>query len=164
MSSKPNARVTRRTALLGLTALAGCGFEPVYGDRGMASAFRDHTAYITDDSVVGYRIAQRLTRRLGQSSAPTYALTVKTSITENNVAIDQNDKSTRVTVIGEATYSLTAEDGTVIDSGIVDNFTGYSTTGSIVAIRAAEDDAYDRLAVALADQVIARVMAAAASL
>ena len=65
--------------------------------------------------------------------------------------------------MGSSDYSLRAADGTTITSGSVSGFTGYSTTGTTVATEAAEADAEERLAVLLADQIMARLMAALAA-
>ena len=48
-----------------------------------------------------------------------------------------------------------------VQSGEVSTFTAYSTTGSPVATAAARRDAEDRLMVALADQLVSRLLAGA---
>ena len=52
----------------------------------------------------------------------------------------------------------------VLLSGNVDSFTGYSATGTTVATRAAERDAYERLMTILADQIVTRLEAGAGAL
>jgi LPS-assembly lipoprotein len=45
-----------------------------------------------------------------------------------------------------------------VTSGSVDNFTGYSATGTTVATLAAERDAQERLMTILADQIVTRLL------
>ncbi|MBL3565900.1 hypothetical protein JMM59_12930, partial [Rhodovulum sulfidophilum] len=51
------------------------------------------------------------------------------------------------------------DSGSVVQSGEVDSFTAYSATGSTVATRTAERDAYRRLMVILADEMVTRLLA-----
>jgi len=50
---------------------------------------------------------------------------------------------------------------TVLTRGTLSNFTSYSTTGSTVSTRAAEIDAEERLARALADEMVTRLLGTA---
>jgi hypothetical protein len=66
---------------------------------------------------------------------------------------------------GAIDYSLTDRGtGARLAGGRVHSFTAYSATGSTVAGLAAEEDAAYRLMRILADQVVARLIATAASL
>ena len=69
---------------------------------------------------------------------------------------------TRFSVVGSVVYSLhRADDDSVVTSGNVQNFTGYSATGSAVETLAAESDAIERLMQLLADQIFSRLLATA---
>ena len=50
--------------------------------------------------------------------------------------------------------------GVIVTSGKVNNFVGYSATGTTVATLAAEEDAQERLMNILADQIVRRLYAA----
>ena len=63
--------------------------------------------------------------------------------------------------IGKVDFALrNLSSGQIEVSGNVENFTGYSATGSTVATLAAERDAQKRLMVMLADQLVTRLYAA----
>ncbi len=150
----------RRAILLALTALAGCGFAPVYAPGSTASQLRDQTAITAPETVEGYRLLQALRDRLGDSSSPAYALQVTLSISEVAAATTAQGSTTRYTLPGTATYSLTTLAGTALAQGTVDNFTSYSATGTTVATSAAQTDARARLAQILADQIVTRLSVA----
>ncbi len=152
------APLTRRAAILGLLALAGCGFTPVYGTGGVGGKLRGAVQITAPQTVEGYRLAHRIEDRLGRATSPRYALTVTLDITSAPVAIDRTDTSTRINLPGTANWTLTDTAGVRLGTGTVDTFTGYSTTGTTVATRAAQQDARDRLATALADLVVTRLM------
>ncbi len=164
MSSKPAARWTRRAAILGAAALAGCGFSPAFGPNGPARGLRNAIEFQTPDTVEGYRLRERLERRLGAPEAPRYVLNVTLDLNRSDVAIASDGEAGRITLNGKARYSLSDMAGTPIASGHVDAFTGYSTNGSTVATRAGEEDARLRLANILAGLIVARLMAISANL
>ena len=147
----------RRSALLGLLALAGCGFTPVYGPGSTASALRNQTTITAPETVEGYRLLQALRDRLGQADDPAFTLTVALEITQVAAATTAEGSTTRYTLPGTATYALTGLAGAAITSGSVDSFTSFSATGSTVATSAAEVDARARLAAILADQIVTRL-------
>lgn len=151
----------RRAILLSLAALAGCGLRPVYGTGSPALALRGGVQVSTPDSREAFRLKARLEDRLGPPVSPAYRLDVALTLSESPVGVSTGQEITRYTLRGTATYSLTdAVTGQVVDQGEVSNFTGYSATGTSVATLAAERDARDRLAVSLADLILARLMIA----
>lgn len=163
MSSDRTPRLSRRAALLGLVGVAGCGFAPVYGSGGTASALRNTVRVTAPRSVDGFRFGQALEGQLGRATSPSYDLTVTLDIGSAPVAIASDNSATRITLPGKATYVLTGPDGAAVATGSVDAFTGYSATGSTVATRAAETDARERLVVILADMIVTRLIAATAA-
>jgi LPS-assembly lipoprotein len=150
----------RRTALLALAALAGCGFTPVYGPGTTASTLRDQVQITAPETVEGYRMLQALRDRLGDSTAPAYGLRVTLDITEVAAATTEEGSITRYTLPGTATYALTSVEGTPLAQGTVENFTSYSATGTTVATSTAQTDARARLAALLADQIVTRLSVA----
>jgi LPS-assembly lipoprotein len=140
----------RRSVLVLLLAapLAGCGFAPAYGPGGAGSALRGAVALAED--------------RLGRATAPRFRLDWSVETTPVGAGITPTGAITRYTLQGKATYRLTREaGGDTVASGTVESFTSYATSGSTVATLTAEDDARRRLMVILADQVVARLIAAA---
>ena len=149
-------RLSRRFAILGLLALGGCGFAPIYGQD---NALRGQIAYETDKSVAGFRIRSRLEERLGYTTTPRYVLTVTKTEQRRTSAITADGDTTRFNVIGTANWTLAdAATGAEIEAGELQAFTGYGTTGSTAATQAAETDATDRLSVILADMIVSRLL------
>ena len=150
----------RRTILLGLTALAGCGFTPVYGPGSTASTLRDRVQITAPATIDGYALLQALRDRLGNSAAPIYDLSVTLTITEVPAATTPAGSTTRYTLPGSASFILSGQNGTPLVTGTVDSFTSYSATGSTVATSAAQTDARARLAIILAEQIVTRLSVA----
>lgn len=145
-----------RRQLLGL-ALAGllgaCGFTPVYAPGGGGQTLQSQLALNAPDSEAGFFFTQRFEERMGRGSA--YDLTVQLGLDQTGLGGTSAGETTRYRITGRAVYTLTrpGTEGVVLD-GWTEAFTGYSTTGSTVATRAAERDAIKRLMVILADQLI----------
>lgn len=155
----------RRGVLLGAAAalLAGCGFAPAYGTGGAASKLQNAIHVEEPNNHFGYLVTRRIEERLGAGGegAP-YALALQTKFSQESLGSTSDGQLTRYHVTGSTTYVLRrAADQTEIDTGTVYNFTAYSASGSTVATLAAQRDAQDRLMIALADQVIERLVLAA---
>lgn len=144
----------RRAALLGLLALGGCGFAPVYET---GSNLRGRIAYRTPDTISGFRMRRRFEDRLGQPVSPQFVLDVTMDQKSSPTATNSDRDTTRVRITGTAEWQLTDAGGGVIGSGDMRSFVGYSTTGSTVATQTAARDAADRLAEALADLIVSRI-------
>ena len=162
MSSKANLPVlSRRSALLGLLGVAGCGLTPVYGTQGAATALRGTVAFQAPETVAGYRLRSRFIEKLGQTVTPQFTLTVSMSQTPTPATITTDGDTTRFNLVGGADWVMSDAVGKALARGTVETFTSYSATGSTVATQAAERDAQARLSVALADLIIARLIIAA---
>jgi len=164
LSFKPAYSFIRRSALIGLLALAGCGLTPVYGSGGSAGVLRNAVTFAAPDTVAGFRLRAQLETRLGRVNVPQYALSVDLSQTPRPATITPDGDTTRFNLAGTADWSLSDLGGTVLKTGSVQTFTSYSATGSTVATQAAETDASARLSVALADLIVARLILAAPDL
>lgn len=152
---------SRRQSLLGLMALGGCGFAPLYGEGSAANALTGTIAYQTPSTVAGFRLRARLEERLGRTTAQQYTLAVTLTIERDSVAISEEGDITRFTLPGTANYALRDSNGRAVAQGTVNSFTSYSATGTTVATEAAAEDAEARLAVILADLITTRLIAAA---
>lgn len=157
-----------RRTFLGLIAalpLAACGFAPAYGPDGGASALRGRLQVQAPQSRTDFDFISRIAARLGSPTDPAYDLGYSISALRHMGGITANNVITRYSLHGTATWTLTErQSGTRVAGGTVRAFTSWSTTGTTVAGLAAEDDAYRRLSVMLADQVIQRLIAVAPDL
>lgn len=149
----------RRSILLGALALAGCGFTPVYGPEGEARALLNNIEVDPPRDREGYLLVRRLEERLGRAGAARYGLSVSIRLSDERMAITADNVATRMNLLGKATYALRdLASGEVVSTGVVESFTGYSTTGSTAATRAAERDATERLMTILGDKIVTRLM------
>lgn len=152
----------RRVFLISLAALAGCGFTPVYGPGGAASSLRGNITISDPTDLNGFNLVRRLEDRLGRNDHGAYRLGFVLNLSEDELGILPDQTITRYNVLGEASFTLThVESEEVVTSGKVRNFTSYAATGTTVSTLTAERDAYERLMVILADQIVTRLLASA---
>lgn len=109
------------------------------------------------NSVLGYRMAQRLTQVLGAPVQPEYRLTATPQSEPEPATITEDGDSTRFNLTGNVSWTLVDSAGQTVGAGLEQTFTAYSATGSTVATQSAESDAQARLAVALADLIVQRM-------
>jgi len=156
----------RRTLLTLLAALplAACGFAPVYGPGGSGNALRGQIGFAAPDTRLGFILVGRLEERLGRGDGGTYALAWDLETSQRDLAITDANTITRVNLTGTLRFRVTeVATDTQVQAGSVSTFTAYSTTGSPVSTSAARRDAEDRLMIALADQLVSRLLAGAAT-
>lgn len=147
-------------ALCVCLVLAACGFEPVYGPGGTGTKLQNNVQVDTPIDREGFLLVRQLEERLGRSGDPAYALGVRLSVVEEARAIDPDGDLRRFHMIGRADYTLIDKStGAVLDTNTVDNFVGYSATGTTVATLAAKRDATERLMTILADEIVLRLQA-----
>lgn len=152
----------RRIVLLGLAALAGCGFTPVYGPEGDAKGLAGAIEIDAPRDAAGQALVAQLEDRLGIASAAEYRLAADVFLTENELGITPDQVITRYQLLGQARFVLyDLSTGTPVTSGTVSNFSSYSATGTPFATQTAQNDAQDRLMVILADEIVARLLATA---
>lgn len=151
----------RRTLLLALAALAGCGFSPVYAPGKSGAALAGSVSVVQPGGNLGYWMTQALQDRFGPPVTPRFQLTMVLSASVERVAVTPAQSTTRYNLVARANYTLTeTATGRVAANGNVDGFTSYSAAGSPVANRAAERDAFRRLAVILSDKMMLDLYAA----
>ncbi len=151
----------RRLALILLLApLAACNFQPVYGPGRSGTAIRDQIRVTDPDTRIEFEVLSRFEDRLGTGN--TYELDYSIETGQRNLAIDEAENIDRINVIGSLAFTLReAGTGRILEQGEVSTFTAYATTASPVATASARRDAENRLAVALADQLVTRLLAGA---
>lgn len=155
----------RRSLILMPLALAACGFTPAYGPQGSARGLQGAVRVAAPADKSGFDLVQRLEERLDQPSAPRFDLTYTITTSANRVGITPDNTIQRFHLTGTVDWSLISiQTGERVSGGQVQNFAAYSATGSTVAGLAAEDDAKTRLMRMLADQIVTRLLATAATL
>jgi len=155
----------RRSVLLMPLALAACGFTPAYAPGGGADKLLGAIWVQDPTDKNAFDLVERLEERLGRPENIRFDLAYTITTEAVGVGITTDNKITRFNLMGAIDYSLTERaTGARVAGGRVQNFTAYSATGSTVAGLAAEEDAAFRLMRILADQIVARLIAAAASL
>jgi LPS-assembly lipoprotein len=155
--------VTRRALFLAPLVLAACGFTPAYAPDSPATGLLGAVWVQDPTSKNAFDLVERLEERLGRPEIIRYDLTYTITTEAVGVGITAESEISRFNLKGVVTYSLTERaTGTRIAGGRVQNFTAYSATGSTVAGLAAEEDAARRLMRILADQIVARLIAATA--
>ena len=151
---------SRRAALAVALLAAGCGFAPVYGPGGAGTRLHGQVRVADPQTADDYAFLRRLTERLGPAETGRYDLAYTLRVAVLPQAITPDEVTTRFSLNGTATYRLTdSATGASVAQGEVSNFTSHSTVGTVIATNAAEQDARNRLAVMLADQVVTRLLA-----
>ena len=152
---------SRRGVLLGgALALAACGFSPVYAPGGAGSKLFGQIRAADPKTPDEFTFAGRIAERLGPDRDARFALAYKLRVAVVAQAITKDEVTTRYSLNGTANFVLTdSASGAEVTRGQVSTFTSYSTTGTTSATMAAEQDAHDRLARMLADQVVTRLLA-----
>lgn len=158
---------SRRKFLLGGLALAGlaaCGFTPVYGPGGPGQRLFGRIRAADPKTIDDFAFVRRITERLGPTETPEFELSYNLRIAIVPQAITPDEITTRYALNGSADFTLTeTATGRIVTRGQVNNFSSYSTTGTTIATMSAEQDAHDRLAMMLADQVVTRLYGAVAA-
>ncbi len=151
---------SRRLVLIAPLALAACGFEPVYAPGGAGAVLQNKVLVDPPGSQDSYILVRELEERLGRSDAPDYALSLVIRTSEAQLAIDREGDTGRFNRIGIVDYTLRdLNTGQVATSGQVENFVGYSATGTTVETLAGEQDAQVRLMNIMAEQIVTRLYA-----
>lgn len=149
----------RRSVLLSLAALSGCGFTPVYGPGGSAEGLRGRIDVAAPSDEEGFALVKRLQDRLGAPQAPDLDLVADIRMNEDAVGFLPDGEISRYNVNGRVDWRvIRSSDGTRLASGSETSFTSYSATSTTVATRFAERDARRRLMVILADRIVADLM------
>ncbi|MEX0337817.1 MAG: LPS assembly lipoprotein LptE [Arenibacterium sp.] len=153
---------SRRYVLLAgpSAALGACGFTPVYGPDGQARALWNQVEIEERVTEEGYLLVRNLEERLGRTSSGDFTLATEIRVSEQGQGVTEEGNITRFSIVGRVDYEMRAnESGDVVARGNVENFTGYSATGTTVETLAAQSDARERLMQIMADQIVTRLLA-----
>lgn len=144
--------------------LAGCGFEPLYGERNQAVATErllNRVAVPPIENRVGQLARIELTNRLTPTRpapTPLFTLNVKLGESKTNLAVERDSSATRANLTIDAAFELKRiSDGAKLTSGSVRSVNSYDILQSDFATLAAEQNARRRGAKDVADGIIDRL-------
>lgn len=153
--------MTRRAALLGLALLlSGCGLRPLYsgGASGPVAQTLEAVSVAPIAGRAGWLVRTALEDRLGSDTVPRYRLEVQLDDDIIGFGIRSDDAVTRERRTLRARYRLVEiERGTVVLDATAGSDASVDVVSSEYATVAAEQTALERLAVEVADQIVARV-------
>ena len=144
--------------------LAGCGFEPLYGERNQAVATESLLNRVTVPPIenrVGQLARIELTNRLTPTRpapTPLFTLNVKLGESKTRLAVERDSSATRANLTIDAAFELKRiSDGAKLTSGSVRSVNSYDILQSDFATLAAEQNARRRGAKDVADGIIDRL-------
>jgi len=164
----PDRRARRAAASAAVCALlAGCGFHPLHGSGGGATASDAATLATIQIAPIADRSGQQLHNLLldrltprGGPQAPRYVLSVRLAESRRNIALRSDETPTRVTLTLTATFTLSPVGEAREFRGSAVSANGYNVLRSEFATLASERDTRRRLLDALSEQISLRVAAA----
>ncbi|MDR6775052.1 LPS assembly lipoprotein LptE [Azospirillum sp. BE72] len=163
----------RQTAARGLFALAlglsaaslsGCGFQPLYGGKGVGAAAADRLMEV-DIASIPDREGQKLRNLLidnfypsERPSNPRYRLDVALSASEQKLALQKDATAVRAQLLVNAPYRLTdTQTGQVVFQSSSRSMISYNTLEQHYAAIATVQSAYDRALEDISNDITTRV-------
>jgi len=151
------------TLLLALAA-AGCGFEPLYGERSSGAEASAELAAVKVNTIPN-RNGQILHNFLldkmnakGRPATPSYALDIQLTEQKASVGIIKDNTATLAQLSSSVTYTLyDLKKKTALQTGRSRSFTSYNIVESNFATLAAEQDARERTLRELAEDITTKV-------
>lgn len=162
-SPVPGMRRLKHAALsILLLAIAGCGFQPIHGQRSAASGA---ALAAIDINLIADRTGQMLRNELLQQMQPRgaispapYALSVTLRESLQDLAIRKDEVATRANLIMVAAFTVTSRgDGKRVFNGNVRSVNSYNILTSDFATLSAREDARRRAVQQLASGIKQRL-------
>ena len=151
---------SRRSFLLSVFALSGCGFEPVYRDGGSGSGLRGAILADNPTNRRAFSFVEQFEKRVGRAPAPRFAMSYTILVEETGLAITGSNDITRFNLVGRTDFRVKdLSTGEVVLNDRVNGFTAYSASEQPVATLSSQEDAEARLMVILADKIVAKLLA-----
>lgn len=151
-------------SLIALPVLLGaCGFSPIYSDGSAASDLHGKIEITAGKGREYFEMRERLLERFGFTNDLRYTLIFSYVVDSEGLAVSRTAEITRYNLDGISDFKVIDGNGVVVFSGQVKSTTAYSATSETYPTRVAEQDARSRLALTLADQIVTRISATAAS-
>ncbi len=149
---------------LALFGLAACGFQPLYGDRGVQALSSDELAAVQIDLIrdrEGQMLRNELLDRFhaaGSAVKPRYGLSIGLQTSRAALGIRTDDTASRVNLTMLANYVVRdIATGTVLFSGQGRSIDGFDILDSDFASTISEADAVRRAVRDLSEQITTRV-------
>ncbi len=161
-----SSRSGRRAFLFGSasTLLAGCGFQPLYGDKDYGAAGGQDLATVKVNTIPdrnGQILHNFLLDRInphGRPGSPLYSLDIQLTEQKSNVGIIKDSTATLGQLANSANYTLyDLRKKSPVHSGRSRSFTSYQIVQSQFATLAAEKDARERTLRELAEDITTKV-------
>ncbi len=153
--------------VLVLLALGGCGFKPLYGEKGasgkpVVQSALGQVAINPIRSRTGQVLRNELIDRMNPRGQPgvgaAYRLVVRLSVRKQELGIRRDETATRANLILTAAYVMTeASSGKAVLSGISRTITSFNILDNEFATLMGEKDARERGAGQLAEDITTRV-------
>ncbi|MCK6449952.1 MAG: LPS assembly lipoprotein LptE [Alphaproteobacteria bacterium] len=151
-------------ALLLAAAAAGCGFQPLYGDRSSnadaaaeLAAVKINTISDRNGQILHNLLLDRINSK-GRPAAALYALDIQLTEQKASVGIIKDSTATLAQLSSTANYTLyDLKKKVVLQQGRSRSFTSYNIVESNFATLAAEHDARERTLRELADDITTKV-------
>lgn len=147
----------RSFCVLGVLALAGCGFTPLYAAQGESSAIITQLAQIKIHPVkdrMGQQLYNELINRLnpmGYPESPAYVLTTRLTESKSGLGVQRDSSATFAKLRVDARYELrAAQGGTLLYRGKAKAVASYNILESTFATFSAEEDAQSRAVIQIA--------------
>ena len=150
--------------------LAGCGFQPLYGEHGVGNgAVVDELAAIRIEAIpdrVGQQMYNLLRERLNPNGRPDdakYVLSIQLSETRENFFLERDETETRANLTVKAKYVLRrADNDEIVTEGTSRVISSYDVLESQFASVTSEQDARERSVRTLSDEIKTRLALALA--
>jgi hypothetical protein len=141
--------------------VTGC-FRPMLAEGGPSMTLVGRVGLPEFDDRFGYYLNESLRDRLGRPQAEDFRLEVNTLLESDDLAITQDNAVTRISLTAVAKWALYPRDaaGPVIEGRTVSQ-SGYNSTASLFATRAAKLDIERRLARDLGERIARSLLARA---
>jgi hypothetical protein len=141
--------------------LTGC-FRPMLAESSPSMALIGRVSLPEFDDRFGYYLNESLRDRLGRPQTEDFRLEVKTRLESDDLAIAQDNAVTRISLTAIANWALYPKDaaGPAIEGRTVSQ-SGYNSTASLFATRAAKLDIERRLARDLGERIARSLLARA---
>ena len=148
-----------------LFLLSACGFQPLYAERGPeepgVSQELASIRVLPISNRSGQQLYNMLVDRLtpyGRPGDPEYLLTVRLATKTERLAFRTDETATRANLNLRARYQLRrASDGAVVFSGMSRSTSSYDILENPFATTVSEDDAFDRAARELSEEIRTRL-------
>jgi LPS-assembly lipoprotein len=155
-----------RLLLIGVLALAGCGFHPLYGTRSSGQSATTQFAQVRIQPIAdrtGQLLYNKLRDRLnprGKPANPVYLLQIALNERQERLLVERDETASRVNLILRAEYRLTqVGTGTLLDEGVSQTVISYDVLGSQVQFSTltSESDVRDRATEQLSEDISTRL-------